>query len=171
MNTVGKLAYGIWQDLDSPTTPSVTFISGWIGAERGVGQLNTLLNLEIIVDEDGVHAGELFVIGDCSGVYEVGDFYPILGNTEKAIYTELYKVDYYQKKVRDSLAGILEGGDSLSTDWTSLTEGDTIIRRVNKNEVAKTYRNMSKDSRAYLDNLVSDYNRNTSMPNQVTFED
>jgi len=170
MNTVGQLASGIWEDLGSPTTPSVTSVSGWLGSDRGVGKLNVLLGTTFYVDNSGYHAGEYFDAGGYSGQYVAGDYFPALGNVEAAIYGEIYKQDFYVKKIRDVMNGILEG-TGTNLDWSELSEGDTTIRRSNRNEVAKTYRGLQQDSQTELNKLVGYYRQNLSSPSQITTQE
>ena len=69
---------------------------------------------------------------------------------------------FYNKKTRD----VLRGTESL-TDFISLSEGDTKIQRVNKNELAKTYRGLANDAQEELDKMVSAYNIYQASPSQV----
>ena len=170
MNTVGQLASGIWDDLGQPITPSMTYISGWIGSDRGLGKLNVLLGQEFIVDSAGAFANSTYTSGGVSGVYQTGDFYPVLGNVEAAIYAEIYKYDFYDKKIRDTLNGIFDATNT-AVDWSELSEGDTTIKRSNRSEVAKTYRGMQQDSRLELNKLVGYYRQNRALPSQVTTQE
>lgn len=166
MNTVGQLASGIGEDLGDPTL-SVTSISGWLASDRGIGKLNVQIGKEFIVDATGAYEGQYYEAGGYSGQYIKGDFYPALGNVEAAIFTEIYKYDYYDKKIRNALNGILDT-TTPELDWNELSEGDTTIRRSNRNEVVKTYRGLQTDSKSELTKLVGYYRQNLSTPNQVT---
>ncbi len=170
MNTVGLLASGIWEDLSSPTTPTVIMISGYVGSDRTVGKVNLLIGTQFLVDTTGAYAGTTYDAGGYTGIYQAGDYYPALGNTEAAIFSEVYKQDYYDKKIRDALNGIIDAAGT-DIDWTELSEGDTTIRRSNRNEVAKTYRGMQADSRHELQKLVGYYRSNLSGPRQVAGDD
>ena len=171
MNTVGQLASGIWEDLGSPETPSVIYVSGWIGSTRSLGKLNMLLDTCFVVDTAGMHSGESYAFGaGQTGYYDAGDYFPALGNTEQAIVSEIYKADFYDKKIRDTLNGIFEGSGA-QVDWSELREGDTTIRRSNRNEVAKVYRGLLNDSRGELNRLVAFYKENLSKPRQVAGDD
>lgn len=166
MNSVGQLASGVWDDLGQPINPSVTYISGWMGSDRGIGKLNAYLNQQFLVDTTGAYAGVSYDAGGYSGIYQPGDFYPAFGNIEAAIYAEVYKADYYEKKIRDSLNGILDGGNDAG-DWTALAEGDTKIERSNRSELLKTYRGHLQDTRVELQRLVGYYRQNLSDPRAV----
>lgn len=171
MNSVGQLASGIWDDLGQPQNPSVTYISGWLGNDRSIGKLNLLLDTEFIIDYAGAYAGQTYDAGGYTGVYQQGDIYVALGNTEAAIYSEIYKQDYYDKKVRDAVNGLLDQGSSgAANDWINLSEGDSTITRTNRSELIKTYRGLQTDSRSDLDKLVGYYKSNQADPRQVTFQ-
>jgi hypothetical protein len=170
MNSVGQLASGIWEDLDSPDTPTVTSISGWVGSDRALGKLNALLGTEFIIDSAGYYNGQYFDAGGYSGQYVPGDYYPAFGNVEAAIMGEVYKYDFYAKKIRNVMNGILEG-TGTNVDWSELSEGDTTIRRSNRNEVAKTYRGLQTDSNNELQRLVGYYRQNKALPREVTTQE
>ena len=54
-----------------------------------------------------------------------------------------------------------------SVDFLSLREGDTVITRTNKNELAKTYRGLANDAREEMERLVTSYNLYQAAPVQV----
>jgi hypothetical protein len=85
-----------------------------------------------------------------------------MGLEESGIYKKLYLKHFYQKKARNVLKGI----DS-SVDFISLREGDSMITRTNKNEIAKTYRGMAKDAEEDLEKAVYAYNYYNAVPRQV----
>ena len=82
---------------------------------------------------------------------------------EENILTQLYLKDYYNKQARS----VLVGGVTGSLDWTRLTEGDTTIVRSNKIDIARGYRNLSKDATEQLKDLVYSYNSYQAMPRQT----
>ena len=78
----------------------------------------------------------------------------------------MYLKHFYTKKARNVLKGI----DS-SVDFISLREGDSMITRTNKNEIAKTYRAMAKDVTEELEKSVYAYNYYQAKPRQVVGSD
>lgn len=82
---------------------------------------------------------------------------------ESGIFKHLYMLSFYRKSVHDTLRGI----DS-SVDWQTIREGDSLITRTNKNEVAKSWRGLATDEQALIDELVSKYNIYEASPVQVT---
>jgi hypothetical protein len=134
-------------EFDSDTDmATLTQISGWF--ENNVGELNTLLFTSF------------------SGSGEAGQdthvFHPTMGLEESGIYKKLYLKHFYQKKARNVLKGI----DS-SVDFVTLREGDSMITRTNKNEIAKVYRGFAKDATEELEKAVYAYNFYQAAPRQV----
>ena len=122
------------------------YISGWLG--NNVGLLNTKLFTSFSVD------GSNFI--------PTGEF----KQEERSIYKQMYLYEFYTKKTRQVLRGI----DS-SVDFITLREGDTMITRTNKNELAKTYRGLANDEREEMERLVAAYNIYQAAPVQVAGED
>ena len=118
------------------------FISGWLA--NNVGQLNAKIFTEFEV-----------VSGNFT---PTGEF----KQEERAIYKQMYLYEFYTKKTRQVLRGV----DS-STDFVTLREGDTMITRTNKNELAKTYRGLANDAKEELDNLIDSYKIFQAAPVQV----
>lgn len=114
-------------------------ITAWL--EENLGLLNTLINTSF-------HSVD-----------------PGLGLEERAIYKLIYLYNYYSKQARNVLRGIVSttgGGNILS-----VADGDNKIQFVNKNEVGKTYRDLSRETKSQLDQLVTKYNIYSSKPLQV----
>ena len=118
------------------------YISGWLA--NNVGQLNTKLYTEFEVVS--------------------GNFTPTgsFQQEERSIYKQMYLYEFYTKKTRQVLRGV----DS-SVDFLTLREGDTMITRTNKNELAKTYRSLANDAKVELDQLVDSYRIFQAAPVQV----
>tara|TARA_R100000988_G_C3953450_1_gene142358 strand:- start:366 stop:854 length:489 start_codon:yes stop_codon:yes gene_type:complete len=138
-------------EFDSDTDmATLAQISGWFG--NNVGELNTL------------------IFTSFSGTGKVGSadeaFTPRMGLEESGIYKKLYLKHYYQKRARNVLKGI----DS-SVDFISLREGDSMITRTNKNEIAKVYRGFAKDAGEELEKAVYAYNFYNAVPRQVAGSD
>ena len=122
------------------------FISGWLA--NNIGQLNN----------------RLFTSYEVSGAYfaPTGSF----KQEERAIYKQMYLYEFYTKKTRQVLRGV----DS-EVDFISLREGDSMITRTNKNELAKTYRGLANDANSELEKLIASYNMYQAAPVQVAGED
>lgn len=146
MFSVHTIADSVMQTEFDYDVSAVSFwsLSGWFN--ENIGQLNVKINKEFFV-ESGI-------------ITPTGDF----GIEEGTIYKQIYLCRHYNKKVRDTLRGT----ESL-TDFISLQEGDSRITRVNKNELAKTYRGMANDAQEELDKMVAAYNLYQASPRQVTY--
>ena len=102
------------------------YISGWLA--NNVGILNTKIYSQFSVE------GSNFIP---TGLFQ---------QEERAIYKQMYLYEFYTKKTRQVLRGV----DS-SVDFVTLREGDTMITRTNKNELAKTYRGLANDAREEME--------------------
>lgn len=133
------IADEIYRDLedDNLDIPKIAF---WLRAN--IGKLVTLLNIILEIDATTLEVT------------------PELSDEEKDILKEIYFVRYYKKKANDHLG-------SSAYDWTSITEGDRSIKRVNKTEVAKTYLQLKDNSELRLTQLVDLYKRNRSLVQEV----
>jgi len=122
------------------------YISGWLA--NNVGLLNTKIYSQYSVQNSNFEPTGLFQ------------------QEERSIYKQMYLYEFYTKKTRQVLRGV----DS-SVDFVTLREGDTMITRTNKNELAKTYRGLANDAREEMERLVSNYNIYQAAPVQVAGED
>jgi len=122
------------------------YISGWLA--NNVGLLNTKIYSQYSVQNSN---------------FEPTGFFQ---QEERSIYKQMYLYEFYTKKTRQVLRGV----DS-SVDFVTLREGDTMITRTNKNELAKTYRGLANDAREEMERLVSSYNIYQAAPEQVAGED
>ena len=122
------------------------FISGWLA--NNIGVLNNKIYTNFSVESGYFTPTTTFL------------------QEERAIYKQMYLQEFYTKKTRQVLRGI----DS-AVDFITLREGDTMITRTNKNELAKTYRALASDARAELEKLVTSYNIYQAAPVQVAGDD
>ncbi len=140
-------------EFDSDTDmATLSQISGWF--ENNVGVLNTAI----------------FTSFSGSGAPSTDEVRIVPNNSfrleESGIFKQLYLKHFYTKKARNVLKGI----DS-SVDFITLREGDSMITRTNKNEIAKTYRAMAKDTSEELDKSIYAYNFYKAKPRQVVGSD
>ena len=82
---------------------------------------------------------------------------------ESAIYQAIYLVSYNKSKANS----VLKNMDSDNLQWLSLREGDSQIQLQNKNEVAKTYLSISKQTQEEMDGLIWAYNLYQAYPRTV----
>jgi len=136
MDCFANLAEFIIEDLDYPEGLSVGVIINWLGSS--VGNMNTLLGTDYEIDEFGGPT-------------------PDMGIAELGFLAQMYKIKYYTQQNKQNLG-------ASAYDWSELTEGDSRIRRVSKNEVAKSYLALSRDSQLILNDMVKYYRTNKAMP-------
>lgn len=166
MNQLGELGYSIWDiEFGDHSTAlererEALLISGYL--EANLGQLNILINTD-------------FKLNKVTDKVELE-----LKYEEKAIFTQLYLKDFYQKQARNILRGMTgtttEKTSAGVTDWTELREGDSVIKRsVNsastKNESARAMSNASKEAKEMLETMIHSYNMFGSIPIQVAGKD
>lgn len=136
------MASGVWQDLGNPSDISPTYISGWFTNESNIGKLNN-------------HIYTCF-----SG--SSGCITPSLGAEEQSIYCEIYKINYYNKRIIESLGA---GG----IQWTELRDGDSTVRRANPTEASKAYIQMKKLSDENLTDLIASYKIKKAAPRTIDY--
>ncbi|MBN86529.1 MAG: hypothetical protein CL885_03300 [Dehalococcoidia bacterium] len=122
----------------------VDMIEAWLDAH--LGELNTLINTS-------------FRNTDLS----------LFKEEEGAILREMYLINYYRKHGRNVLR--LIDGSTNELDFQTIREGDSVITRTNKSEIAKNYRLLMSNSQERLDKMVHAYNMYRSKPSQVTGDD
>lgn len=82
---------------------------------------------------------------------------------ESSIYKMIYLNNYYRSKA----GAVLKNMDSSTLQWLSLREGDSQVQLQNKNEVAKTYTQIAKQTKEDVDKLIWAYNLFQAYPRQV----
>lgn len=122
---------------------SLQSIECWL--EANLGMLNTLIDTEYSLESQE------------------------LDSEAQAVYKQLYLHQYYVKKTRNAMRGIIACSDSSNTDGDvlSLSDGESRVTFTNKNETAKVIRGMAQDAKESLDQLVNKYNMYQSEPRQV----
>lgn len=89
-----------------------------------------------------------------------------LTSEQESIFTMMYMSSYYKKAAQSSNAGV---GDGI--DWITIREGDSTVTRTNKNEVAKSYLAMRKQTNEELDKLIAAYHLKYATAQQVAGDD
>jgi len=164
VNEIGNLASGIYKyDFDedqSLVNPS--YLSGWL--ENNIGELNVLIH--------SCYSGQN----------------PGLGDQEQSIYRQIFLRDFYGKLGRKILMGLSASNPSNSTssssssvvtsDWTELRDGDSVIRRrallaspSEKVGASKEYAIYSKEADDTLKDLLYKYNTTLGGPRQIAGKD
>jgi hypothetical protein len=140
---ITDLANSIYKDIGSPSDLSISTVQTKLVSENFIGKLN------IAIDEC-----HIIVTGDIS---------PALSSSEQAIYSEMYKYDYYSTSALKTLGAV---GALL---WTRLREGDSEVSRANPNEVAKFYSTLQKQTEGTLRLMIDDYKKNRTLTQSIDY--
>lgn len=148
---VVDIATEIYIDSGSPTSTSIPAIAFWIRGK--VGDINVLLFEDFHVD----------VI---DGTYEIID-----GNSTEipieavAVIKKLYKIYDYEVSVRSNM-------NALATDSIiEVQDQGSSVRKVNRNEVSKTFVSLKNLEEESLQRLITSYRMRGASPTQVVGDD
>ena len=131
-----KFVYGVYTELDEPENFSIAKISAWFLDNANVGKLNNLIGTQI----SGV------AYKDTYGVVTGYDLVPNPSNDQLAIYKMIFDCDYFKNQSKN----LARGATTIGSDWTELREGDSSIKKINKNEISKNFRGLAQDCQAEL---------------------
>jgi hypothetical protein len=150
MSTLSDLATQIYDselcftESASERAAELVLIETWL--EAHIGELNTLINTN-------------FEITDLSLVLQ----------EEQSILREMYLLQYYRRQSRNVLR--LVDGSQGELDFHTIREGDSVITRTNKSEIAKNYRSLISQTQQKINGLVSSYNMYAAKPSQISGDD
>ena len=153
MNNLGALATEVvdYSFPDDTGRFPVSYISGWF--ETKLGTFNGLTHMQFEIDSSG-------------------NFDPELCPVESGILKDLYDIEYYDKAARESLRGIVWGGSTEFKDSiTMVKEGDSVVQKVSKHQISRTFAEFARMKKSDLDDLLFQYNNQKSSPLQVAGED
>tara|TARA_R100000664_G_scaffold15070_1_gene23491 strand:+ start:8537 stop:9154 length:618 start_codon:yes stop_codon:yes gene_type:complete len=178
------IADELFRELGEPSSISVPAISFWI--RSNVGELNNRINTTFKISTYGSEAYEfsgsfidpacepqafneatgalgLSVSGD-NGIASVPAIVAIQPE-EVAILKKMYVVHYYDKQIRSTVG-------AASTDpIVEVASDGSRVRKINKNELSKTYLALKREEYAELMDLVNAYKLRKSTPVQVAGDD
>ena len=150
-NKIVDISDEIYRELGEPSDLSHASIAFWL--RTNIGDLNILINKKFYIIESTLEIGI---------VEDSGDAFTDL---EKSIFKMIYSIHYYERLFRNALG-------AASTDSTiEIDQNGFRAKRVNKNELAKTYSDLRKQIVSELDILTRNYNLNESRPLQVAGDD
>ena len=150
-NKIVDISDEIYRELGEPSDLSHASIAFWL--RTNIGDLNILINKKYYIIEATLEIG----IPEDSG--------DTFTDIEKSIFKMLYSIHYYERLFRNALG-------AASTDSTiEIDQNGFRAKRVNKNELAKTYSDLRKQIVSELDILTRNYNLNESRPLQVAGDD
>jgi len=145
------IADEIYRELGEPSDLNIASIAFWL--RTNIGDLNILINKKFYIIDSTLEIG----IEEGSG----DEFKDI----EKSIFKMIYSMHYYERLFRNALG-------AASTDSTiEIDQNGFRAKRVNKNELAKTYSDLRKQIADELQVLTKNYNLNEARPLQVAGDD
>ena len=178
------IADEIYRELGEPSTISIPAISFWI--RSNVGELNNRINTTFKIVDYGTEAYE-FSGSFVSPAYEPQAFNEGTGALglsvsgtdgsatvpaivsiqaeEASILKKMYIVHYYDQQIRSTVG-------AASTDPVVEVASDgSRVRKINKNELSKTYISLKKEEYRELTDLVNTYKLRKASPVQVAGDD
>lgn len=138
----------LYRELNRPSELSVAAIAFWF--QTNIGLLNETLGSSYSLN---------------TTTLEVTDGTNNIDIDTAAIFKKLYFIHYYDLKIRENL-----GASSVSSLLEVGSDGAT-VRKVNKNEIAKTYIQLRKQTREELDDLIHTRSFGAVSPVQIAGND
>jgi len=146
---VVDIANEIYIDAGSPTSTSIPAIAFWIRGK--VGELNNLIFEDFDIDDDTFE----ILDGD-------GNEIPI---EAVSIIKKMYKVYDFEVQIRSNM-------NSISTDSIiEVTDQGSSVRKINRNEVSKTFASLKSTEQQALKDLITAYRMRGASPTQVVGDD
>jgi len=145
------IADEIYRELGEPTDLSLSSIAFWL--RTNIGDLNILINKKFYITENTLEIG----IPEDSG----DEFKDI----EKSIFKMIYSMHYYERLFRNAL------GAASTDSLIEINQNGFSAKKINKNELAKTYAQLRKQIADELQILTKNYNLNEARPLQVAGDD
>lgn len=143
------IADEIYREMSEPSDSSIASIAFWL--RTNISKLNILINKPYTISED-----TLEIVATESDPF---------GINEKAILKLIYVSYYYERLFRNTLG-------AASVDSTiEIDQNGFRAKKVNKNELAKTYSDLKKQTDAQLKIILDSYNINDVTPIQVAGDD
>ena len=150
-NKIVDISDEIYRELGEPSDISIASVAYWL--RTNIGKLNVLLNKPYLINDTTLE------------IYSSDETKDPFGINEKTIFKKIYTVHYYERLFRNALG-------AASTDSTiEIDQNGFRAKRVNKNELAKTYSDLKKQSDAELKILIDQYDLNEVTPLQVAGDD
>ena len=149
---VQDIADELYRELGTPTTLSIPAIAYWLRVN--IGTLNNLIHCEFSINDTTKEITQL-----------VSSVETEINEQQKSILKKLYVIHYYDVQLRSSLgAASVDGVIEVSSDGAS-------VRKVNKNELSKTYSYVKRQETEELHKLIASYKSTESSPRQVAGDD
>jgi hypothetical protein len=154
---LSKFINGVYYDLGEPVNYPPARLWAWFLDNANIGKLNNLIGTQILGES----------IKDGNGVVVSYVLTPAPNNDQLAIYKMLFDYEYFKNESR----AIARSSATIGSDWTDLKEGDSSIKKINKNEISKNLRGLSRDAKEDLDKAVKMYLKYNAVPDQIAGDD
>ena len=173
--TIVDIADEIYRELGEPSSLSIPAISFWIRSD--VGELNNRLNTAFKIYDHGTEAYEFSgsfkesqyvpqAFNEATGAVGLGDPASVtIEPEEAAILKKMYFVHYYDKQIRRTI------GAASSDPVVEVASDGSRVRKINKNELSKTYLALKKEEYSELTDLINAYKLRKASPLQVAGDD
>jgi len=143
------IADEIYREMGEPSDSSIASIAFWL--RTNISRLNILINKPYTINEETLEISDT----------ETDPF----GINEKGIFKLIYTSYYYERLFRNALG-------AASTDSViEIDQNGFRAKKVNKNELAKTYSDLKKQTDEQLKMMLDNYNINEVTPIQVAGDD
>lgn len=146
---VVDIATEIYEDIGQPTDTSIVAITYWIRGK--VGALSSLIFKDYTVNATSLE------IEDSDGNE--------IGINEVAILKKMYEIYRWDVLIRTKLVSI------DSDDLIEVTDEGSSVRKVSKNEVVKSLKDLKSKDNEEFNRLLNAYRTNTTSPVQVAGDD
>ena len=178
------IADEIFRELGEPSTISIPAIAFWI--RSNVGELNNRINTTFKIVDYGSEAYE-FSGSFISPQYEPQAFNEASGALglsvstndgvastpaivsiqaeEASILKKMYIVHYYDQLIRTTV------GAASSDPVVEVASDGSRVRKINKNELSKTYLSLKREEYTELKDLINSYKLRKASPVQVAGDD
>ena len=178
------IADEIFRELGEPSTISIPAIAFWI--RSNVGELNNRINTTFKIVDYGADAYEFSgsfvspqnqpqVFNEATGALGLS----VSANNgtastpaivsiqpeEASILKKMYIVHYYDQQIRTTV------GAASSDPVVEVASDGSRVRKINKNELSKTYLSLKREEYAELTDLVNAYKLRKASPVQVAGDD
>ena len=145
MAKIVSIADEVYRELGDPSDLSIATISFWL--RTNLGQLNNMLNLDKVIDETTLELEEELTVD------------------QAVIFKKLYFIHYYDLKILSTL------GAASNDSVIEVASDGARVRKINKNELSKSWMSARKAERDELDKLINAYRITASAPIQVAGDD
>jgi hypothetical protein len=142
---VVDIADEIYRELSYPTDISIPVIGFWL--RTNIGSLNNLIDSAFLLNNSNLEIS------------------PEPSIEERSILKKMYLIHYYDIQIRSVLgAAAVDSVIEVSSDGAT-------VRKINRNELSKTYLSVRKDHVGELNFLITNYKTNKINPIQVAGDD